>query len=66
MQFITTSGWELLVIDRENLTKEAFEFIEEPERIVIKKEFVYSMDMWDHGSVIVPNTELKNFRRFNE
>ena len=66
MQFITTSGWELLVIDRENLTKEAFEFIEEPERIVIKKEFVYSMDMWDHGSVIVPNTELKNFRRLNE
>ena len=66
MQFKTTSGWELLVIDRQNLTKEDFELIKEPEKMIVKKEFVYSMDMWDHGSMIVPSTELKNFRRVNE
>lgn len=66
MQFETKNGWELLVIHRQNLTKEAFELVKEPEKMTIKKEFVYSMDMWDHGSVIVPNTELKNFRRDNK
>jgi hypothetical protein len=63
MQFETKNGWELLVIHRQNLTKEAFEGIEEPKKMAIKKELVYSPDMWEHGSVIVPNTELKNFRR---
>jgi len=66
MQFETKNGWELLVIHRQNLTKEAFELVKEPEKMTIKKEFVYSMDMWDHGSVIVPNTELKNIRRDNK
>ena len=66
MQFETKNGWELLVIHRKNLTKEAFELIEEPKKMTIKKEFVYSVDMWDHGSVIVPNTELINFRRDNK
>ena len=66
MQFEVKNGWELLVIHRQNLTKEAFELVKEPEKMTIKKEFVYSMDMWDHGSVIVPSTELKNFRRDNK
>jgi len=66
MQFETKNGWELLVIHRQNLTKEAFELVKEPEKMTIKKEFVYSMDMWDHGSVIVPNTALKKFRRDNK
>jgi len=66
MQFETKNGWELLVIHRQNLTKEAFELVKEPEKMTIKKEFVYSMDMWDHGSLIVPNTALKKFRRDNK
>ena len=66
MKFETKNGWELLVIHRQNLAKEAFELVKEPEKMTIKKEFVNSMDMWDHGSVIVPNTELKNFRRDNK
>jgi len=66
MKFETKNGWELLVMHRQNLAKEAFELVKEPEKMTIKKEFVNSMDMWDHGSVIVPNTELKNFRRDNK
>ena len=66
MQFESKNSWELLVIDRQNLTKETFELIDEPEKITIKKEVIYSADMWDHGSVIVPNRELINFRRINE
>ena len=66
MQFETKNGWELLVIHRQSLAKETFELVKEPEKMRIKKEFVYSMDMWDHRSVIVPNTELKNFRRDNK
>jgi hypothetical protein len=54
------------VIHRQNLAKETFELVKEPEKMRIKNEFVYSMDMWDHRSVIVPNTELKNFRRDNK
>ena len=45
--------------------KETFELNDEPEKITIKKQFIYSGDMWDHGSVIVPNAELINFRRIN-
>ena len=66
MQFELKSRWELLVINRQNLTKETFELNDEPEKITIKKEFIYSADMWDHGSVIVPNAELVNFRRIIE
>ena len=66
MQFELKSRWELLVINRQNLTKETFELNDEPKKITIKKEFIYSADMWDHGSVIVPSAELINFRRINE
>jgi hypothetical protein len=66
MQFELKSRWELLVINRHNLTKETFELNDEPKKITIKKEFIYSADMWDHGSVIVPSAELINFRRINE
>ena len=66
MQFEIKSRWELLVINRQNLTKETFELNDEPEKITIKKEFIYSADMWDHGSVIVPNAELINSRRIIE
>ena len=65
MQFELKSRWELLVINRHNLTKETFELNDEPKKITIKKEFIYSADMWDHGSVIVPSAELINFRRIN-
>jgi len=33
MQFETKNGWELLVIHRQNLTKEAFELVKEPEKM---------------------------------
>ena len=66
MQFESKNRWELLVINRQNLTKKTFELIDEPKKITIKKELIYSADMWDHGSVIVPNAELINFRRINE
>ncbi len=66
MQFELKSRWELLVINRQNLTKETFELDDEPKKITIKKEFIYNADMWDHGSVIVPSAELINFRRINE
>jgi hypothetical protein len=36
MQFETKNGWELLVIHRQNLTKEAFELVKEPEKMTIK------------------------------
>ena len=38
MQFETKNGWELLVIHRQNLTKEAFEgIVKEPEKMALKR-----------------------------
>ncbi len=60
--FDMNSIYELLILDRTDLEK-PFEDIEEPGTIKFKREFAYSPEMWQNGTILVPTKELENFTR---
>jgi hypothetical protein len=61
--FNTTSYWELMVLEREEITSQQFEKVKEPEIMKFKKEYVYTPEMWENRTVIVPASELKKYKR---
>ena len=56
---------EILVLDKDELTKENYDKINEPKYMKFKKEFAYTSEMWEKRTVIVPNKELKIYQRKN-
>lgn len=56
---------EILVLDKDELTKENYDKINEPKYMKFKKEFAYTSEMWENRTVIVPNKELKIYQRKN-
>lgn len=61
--FNTESLWELLVLEREDISPVQFEKIKEPAVMKFKKEYAYTPEMWENRTVIVPTTELKKYKR---
>ena len=56
---------EVLVLDKNELTKENYDKVNEPKYMKFKKEFVYTPEMWENRTVIVPDKELKIYQRKN-
>ena len=56
---------EILVLEKDELTKENYDRINEPKYMKFKKEFAYTPEMWENRTVIVPNKELKIYQRKN-
>ncbi len=63
LEFDISSYWELLIMNREEITNEVFAEIEQPEKIKFTKQLVYSADMWESGTVIAPTAELSEYKR---
>jgi hypothetical protein len=63
MSFDITSSWELLVLDREDIDQKQFAATEQPLFMKFKKEYAYSPEMWSSGTVIVPTSALKKYKR---
>ncbi len=64
-----SDSYEYLVISRTPITKEQYNKIKEPDKIRYKREYVYSPEMWEKPTVIVPSRELQKYKRqqsFNE
>ncbi|HVD98638.1 MAG TPA: carboxypeptidase-like regulatory domain-containing protein [Cytophagaceae bacterium] len=61
--FNTENQYELLVLDREEISTTEFEKVKEPAVMKFKKEFAYTPEMWDNRTVIVPTSELKKYKR---
>jgi hypothetical protein len=57
------SIWELLVLEREEISPAQFEKIKEPTVMKFKKEYAYTPEMWENRTVIVPSSELKKYKR---
>ena len=63
LYFDINAYWEFLVLNREDLTEEDFEKVEQPDKIKFTKQLVYSSEMWENGTVIAPSKELGEFKR---
>jgi hypothetical protein len=63
LSFNTENSWEMLVLERDEITPEQYEKIKEPSIMKFKKEYVYTPEMWGNRTVIVPATELKKYKR---
>ena len=61
--FYSESHWEFLVLDREEIALSQFEKVIEPVSMKFKKEYSYSPDIWENGTIIVPTNELKKYIR---
>jgi hypothetical protein len=61
--FNTENYWEMLVLEREEITPQQFEKIKEPTTMKLKKEYAYTPEMWENRTVIAPASELKKYKR---
>jgi hypothetical protein len=63
LEFDMESTWELLVLNREEIQPGVIESVEEPLFMKFRKEYTYTPEMWDDRTVIVPDSELKKYKR---
>ena len=57
------TSWELLVLDREKITPQEFEEVQQPPTIKFRKEYANNPEMWEKGTVIAPSSDLKKYER---
>ena len=63
ISFNMKSNWELLVLEREEISVNQFEKVKEPVITKFKKEYAYNPEMWNNRTVIAPDAELKKYKR---
>lgn len=61
--FNVKSTWELLVLEREEVSPQQISEADQPPFIKLRKEYAYSPEMWENRTVIVPVTKLQNYTR---
>ena len=61
--FNVETHWEMLVLERAEISQQQYENIKEPTHMKFKKEYAYTPDMWKNRTVIVPDSELKKYKR---
>ncbi|MGB0390228.1 MAG: carboxypeptidase-like regulatory domain-containing protein [Salibacteraceae bacterium] len=61
--FNTYTNWEVLVLEKEAITNEDFDKIEEPEKVEYKKQLVFNPNEFNSASVIAPSNELKKYEK---
>lgn len=54
---------ELLVMDREPISVEQYEVIEQPEKFTFRKEISNSPTIWNNQTVLAPTDELAKYQR---
>ncbi len=62
-EFTVDSFWELLLLDRNPVTKEQYEQLDEPVYARYRKEWAYTPEMWNNRTVIAPTAELQKLTR---
>jgi hypothetical protein len=63
LSFDMDTYWELLVIDQSEIDEKLFVEVKQPKFMKFKREYVYTPDMWQNGTVIAPVAELKTYKR---
>ncbi len=63
MNFNMDMYWEILVMDRKILTHAQVESVKQPKFVKFKKEYAFTPEMWQTGTVIMPSKELKAYAR---
>lgn len=63
IEFDSDVYWEVLVLERSEITKTEFDQITEPKAIKFKKKLSYDSEIWNNNTVIAPTSELSNYQR---
>ena len=63
LNFDINGTYEILLLDREVISESAYDEVSEPKVIKFRKEYAYTPEMWESGTIVVPTSELKKYER---
>jgi len=63
LKFDADLYWEALVLERNEISKEQYEEVKQPQAIKFEKKISYDSDMWHNSTVIAPTPELQKYQR---
>ncbi len=63
IQFDINNYWEVLVLENESISESVYANVTQPNSMKYKREFAFSVELWDNNTVIAPTSELQKYKR---